>query len=87
MRGAAPFVPDKLIDLNRKPVLLLSGEEDPIVATDEVDELADLMRSANAEVTLHWESTGHTLSQGDILMAFDWMRRFFQTAARGETPK
>jgi phospholipase/carboxylesterase len=77
MRGMVPFSPTDPIDLNRRPVLLLSGEEDPIVGVDEVEELANVFRAANAEVTLHWETAGHTLSQGDVLMAFDWMRRFF----------
>jgi phospholipase/carboxylesterase len=77
MRGMVPFVPKQAVDLNRKPVLLLNGLEDPIVGTDEVGELANILRAANAEVTLHWEKTGHTLSQGDVLMATDWMRRFY----------
>ena len=77
MRGMVAFVPQQKIDLQRKPVLLLAGTEDPIVGTDEVADLADIFRAANAEVTLHWETAGHTLSQGDVLMAFDWMRKFF----------
>jgi len=77
VRGMVPFVPQRAIDLNRKPVLLLNGVDDPIVGTDEVAELANILRAANAEVTLHWEKAGHTLSQGDVLMAFDWMRKFY----------
>lgn len=86
MRGMVPFVPRHKIDLKRKPVLLLSGEDDPIVGTDEVAELANIFRAANADVTLHWETAGHTLSQGDVLMAFDWMRKFFD-APRHVKPK
>ena len=85
MRGMVPFTPQKEVDLERRPVLLLSGVEDPIVGTDEVAELADIFRAANAEVTLHWETAGHTLSQGDVLMAFDWMRRFFAVARSSKT--
>jgi len=86
MRGMVPFVPQQAVDLKRRPVLLLSGVDDPIVGTDEVEELADIFRAANAEVTLHWETAGHTLSQGDVLMAFDWMRKFFY-APRAAKPK
>ena len=82
MRGMVPFVPKTPLNLQRRPVLMLSGTEDPIVGTDEVAELANMFRAANAEVTLHWETAGHTLSQGDVLMAFDWMRKFFHGAAR-----
>lgn len=77
MRGMVPFVPKQPVELNRTPVLLLNGVEDPIVGTDEVAELANILRAANAEVTLHWEQAGHTLSQGDVLMATDWLRRFY----------
>jgi phospholipase/carboxylesterase len=86
MRGMVPFVPQQALDLKRKPVLLLSGVDDPIVGTDEVAELANIFRAADAEVTLHWETAGHTLSQGDVLMAFDWMRKFFY-APRPASPK
>jgi len=85
MRGMVPFVPSQQINLNRKPVLILSGVEDPIVGTDEVAELADIFRAADAEVTLHWEKAGHTLSQGDILMAFDWIRKFFYSPRPRQT--
>lgn len=77
MRGMVPFVPKQVVDLQRKPVLLLNGVDDPIVGTDEVAELANIFRAANAEVTLHWENAGHTLSQGDVLMASDWVRKLF----------
>jgi phospholipase/carboxylesterase len=77
LRGMVPFVPESRVDLNRKPVLVASGIDDPIVGTDEVEELADIFRAANADLTLHWEKSGHILSQGDVLMAFDWLRRFY----------
>ncbi len=82
MRGMVPFVP-KAVDIQRRSVLLLGGVDDPIVGTDEVAELANIFRAANAEVTLHWETAGHTLSQGDVLMAFDWMRKFFAIQRSG----
>lgn len=77
LRGMVPFVPEAPVDLKRAPVLVSSGLDDPIVGTDEVEELADIFRAANADLTLHWEKTGHNLSQGDVLMAFDWLRRFY----------
>jgi phospholipase/carboxylesterase len=77
LRSMVPFVPETPVDLKRKPVLVSSGLDDPIVGTDEVEELADIFRAANADLTLHWEKSGHILSQGDVLMAFDWLRRFY----------
>jgi len=79
MRGGGPFVLAKPMNLERKPVLMLSGLDDPIVGTDEAGELANIFRAANVELTLHWEKAGHILVRGDILMAFDWLRRFYET--------
>jgi phospholipase/carboxylesterase len=77
IRGMAPFLPEPMPDLRRKPILLLCGLDDPIVQTDEAEDLANIFRSANADLTMHWEKAGNTLAQGDILMAFDWLRRFY----------
>jgi phospholipase/carboxylesterase len=79
IRGMAPFMPEPMPDLRRKPILLLGGLDDPIVQTDEAADLANICRSANADVTVHWENAGHTLAQGDVLMAFDWLRQFYAT--------
>jgi phospholipase/carboxylesterase len=80
IRGMAPFLPEPMPDLRRKPILLLGGLDDPIVQTDEAEDVANIFRRANADVTLHWENAGHTLAQGDVLMAFDWLRRFYLNA-------
>jgi phospholipase/carboxylesterase len=77
MRGMAAEYESSHAHLNKLPVLILSGIDDPLVQSDQAQELADQLRRAGAEVTLHWEETGHNLSQGDILMAFDWIRRFY----------
>jgi phospholipase/carboxylesterase len=79
IRGMAPFMPEPMPDLRRKPILLLGGLDDPIVQTDEAGDLANIFRLANADVTAHWENAGHTLAQGDVLMAFDWLRQFYAT--------
>lgn len=77
MRGMAADDHSPNNNLHSLPVLLLSGIADPIVQTDQAEDLALQLRSADAAVTLHWEETGHNLCQGDILMAFDWSRRFY----------
>jgi phospholipase/carboxylesterase len=78
MRGMAADDHCPQNSLRATPVLILSGIQDPIVQTDQAEDLANQLRGAGAEVTLHWEETGHNLSQGDVLMAFDWSRRFYQ---------
>ena len=86
IRGMAPFFPEPMPDLRRKPILLLCGLDDPIVQTDEAEDLANIFRGANADLTMHWEKAGNTLAQGDILMAFDWLRRFY-LPQRTSTPQ
>jgi predicted esterase len=76
IRAMVPFVPKQAPDLRNKPVLLLSGRADPIVPTDQVDELADILKSGGANVTLHWENAGHALTQGDVSTAREWMRAY-----------
>jgi phospholipase/carboxylesterase len=75
IRAMVPFVPGQIPDLQAKPVLLLSGREDPIVPADQAEQLAAIFKSAAADVTLHWEKAGHGLTQGDVLTARDWMKR------------
>ena len=78
MRGSAVMT-SGTADLKRRPVLVLCGIHDPLVQTDQAEELAEQLRAAEAEVTLHWEEAGHSLCQGDLLMAFDWLRRFYRS--------
>jgi predicted esterase len=75
IRAMVPFVPKQIPDLQAKPVLLLSGREDPIVPTDQAEQLAAIFKSAGADVTLHWEKASHGLTQGDLSTARDWMKR------------
>lgn len=87
MRGMAADDHAPHNNLHSTPVLILSGINDPIVQADQADDLAAQLRNAGAEVTLHWEESGHNLSQGDILMAFDWTRRFYEAPRRTSTPQ
>jgi phospholipase/carboxylesterase len=80
IRAMVPFVPKQIPDLRAKPVLLLSGREDPIVPTDRAEQLAAILKSAGADVTLHWENSGHALTQGDVSTARDWMKRVFHNS-------
>ncbi len=89
MRGMQPFYSHgepapRQRNLAGKPVLLLSGIHDPLVQSDQADDLAVFLRDAGAEVSLHWEEAGHALSQGDVLMAFDWIRSFYLSPRTGE---
>jgi len=80
IRAMVPFVPKQIPDLRAKPVLLLSGREDPIVPTDQAEQLAAIFKLAGADVTLHWENSGHALTQADVSTARAWMKRVFDNS-------
>lgn len=78
MRVMFPFVPDKVPDLTGKPILILSGEQDPIVPVDQPQQLAEVFRSAGADVTLHWAKAGHNLTNEELKVARDWLEHFLE---------
>jgi predicted esterase len=45
---------------------------DPIVPTTSVEQLAEMFRSANAEVTLKWQLAGHNLVPSEVREASEW---------------
>lgn len=77
IRAMVPFVPEATPDLQRKPILLLSGTADPIVPPENTQKLHDLLQSAGAEVQLHWERVGHGLTKGDLTTAQTWFTQHF----------
>ncbi len=83
MRAMPPFIPAEPVDLGRKPVLMLSGERDPIVQRDQVMQLANLLRDSQADLTLHWGEGGHNLAQDDVSVARDWLQRSLSTSPHG----
>lgn len=83
MRAMPPFIPAQPVDLERKPILMLSGERDPIVQRDQVVQLANVLRESHADLTLHWGEAGHNLAEDDISVAHDWLQRLFSSSPHG----
>ena len=54
-------------------VLLAEGAMDPIVPRASAERLAGLLTVAGADVTVHWEPTGHGLTQADVAVTQRWM--------------
>jgi phospholipase/carboxylesterase len=73
LRAMVPLVPPALPKLDQLRVLLLSGEQDPIVPKENASRLAAMLREAGAEVSLRFESAGHGLVRGDIEAAKEWI--------------
>jgi len=55
--------------------LVGGGRLDPVARPEDTQHVVDLLASRGADVTLHWEPAGHTLTQGEILTARAWLAR------------
>ena len=84
LRAMVPLVPEKLPDLEGKPVLLAASQYDPIIPADEALELANMLRKTGADVTVSWDDGGHGLTRETL----DSARRWLQTASltKGANP-
>lgn len=60
-------------ELGGKPVLLLSGQADPIVPASNSAQLAVLLSDAGARVDHKILPAGHQLSQADLTLARNWI--------------
>jgi predicted esterase/catechol 2,3-dioxygenase-like lactoylglutathione lyase family enzyme len=86
LRGAVllspmvPFEPDELPDLSTTAVFIGAGRSDPMAPPAQVERLTELLRQAGADVTIHWERGGHTVTPQEIEAAHDWIVRCLTAA-------
>jgi phospholipase/carboxylesterase len=76
LRAMVPLSDPPNAELGGKPVLLLSGKADPIVAASNSAKLASLLSEAGARVEHKVLPAGHQLSQADLTLARDWIGTF-----------
>ena len=75
MRAMLPFAPSAVPRLDGKPILFLSGDADPIVSGDQRDSLAKLLKDAGADLQYEVVRGGHRLTQQDLHITAEWLRR------------
>lgn len=79
LRGAVllspmvPFEPDRLPDLAGTAVFIGAGRSDQMVPQAQTERLAELLREAGADVTVHWEPGGHGVTKGEVDAAAHWI--------------
>jgi predicted esterase len=56
-------------------VLISGGLRDQIVPREQTTQLLDLFKRSGAEATLHWEESGHALSEAEIQFARGWLSK------------
>ncbi len=76
-RVMIPLKPEVMPDLRGKKVLISSGRYDPITPKERVEELANLLKSAGAAVTLSWVNSSHSLASEDVRAAKQWLQNEF----------
>lgn len=80
LRPMVPFVPDEVPLLSGIPVLICAGEKDLLLPPGDTERLADIFRSADADVSIHLQAAGHELAMGDLVAARSWIARNFAPA-------
>ena len=75
LRAMVPLSDPPPTDLTGKPVLLLSGAADPIVAAENASRLAATLGRAGADVRHETLPVGHGLSQADVAITKAWLER------------
>jgi len=73
LRAMVPLSDPPRARLDGKPVLILSGQADPIVPAGNAARLSAMLADAGAKVVHKTLPAGHRLSQADVRLARDWI--------------
>ena len=72
-RAMVPLHPEKEPNLSSVRVWIGAGDQDPIVPASETKRLAELLRRAGADLTMHFAKAGHGLTNNDVETARHWI--------------
>jgi phospholipase/carboxylesterase len=75
-RAMVPLIPETQPKLTSVRVWIGAGASDPIVPVSEPKKLAELLREAEADVTIRFFHSGHELTPDDVDSAREWLRRW-----------
>ena len=78
LRAMLPIKPPEKPNLSNKPILLLSGINDRMMAESKVKELAELFQAGGANLTHEWQNAGHNLTYQDIEISAKWLSDNFK---------
>lgn len=75
LRATAPLSQTSPVDLNGKPVLIVSGAMDPMMQPERAARLAAELTGYGAVVDHRTLPSGHELSQADVTLAKQWLEQ------------
>lgn len=73
LRAMVPLSQTPAADLTGTPVLMLSGQNDPIVPRENARQLHALLSERGADVAFHTLPIGHQLTQTDLTVTRQWL--------------
>jgi len=74
-RARLPFAPERPPRLRGVAVFIGAGRSDETMTPEPPEQLAELLRHAGADVTLHWDNAGHALDRREFAAARSWLQR------------
>jgi phospholipase/carboxylesterase len=72
-RAMVPFDPEVVPDLSGMPVFLAAGRRDRMIAPENTERLAEILREAGADLDLRWRNTDHALTYEEVAEAKEWL--------------
>ncbi len=73
LRAMVPLSPAPPVDLTNKPILIVSGQRDPIIRPERAAQLVTQLQRHGAIVEQRVLPAGHELSQADVTLARAWL--------------
>jgi phospholipase/carboxylesterase len=75
LRAMVPLSEPPPAELGGMPVLIASGQMDPIVPSSNSAKLAEMLLDAGADVTYRSLPVGHQLSRADLVLTREWLEQ------------
>jgi len=72
-RAQVPFTPEIVRNFGGLSIFVAGGISDTIVPRDQTRQLATLLASGGADVSLYWYPGGHELGKDEIAVAKSWL--------------
>jgi len=69
-----PFVPTTPPDLSNTSILITAGTNDPIVDSDETNDLYTLLQSYGANIEIYWHELGHNLTSDELSRTAEFLK-------------
>ncbi len=81
LRPMLPYEPETALSLDSTDVQIAAGEGDPFSSPEQSRLLAEVLAAGGATVAINTEpGAGHSLTQGDLLRAAQWLSALVGTA-------